>query len=205
MSETAISVIFLDIGNVLLTNGWDRPMHLCAAEHFGLDYADLQERHDLVFDTCELGKLTLNDYLQRVVFYRKRDFSPGEFTDFMFSQSRPQPEMLALARRLKERHRLKIVALSNETRELTAHRVDTFKLREIFDFFIVSCFVHLRKPDPDIFRLALDSVQAPPSETLYIDDREIFIRTAGEFGINGIHHTGVESTRTAIESFGFRL
>jgi putative hydrolase of the HAD superfamily len=65
-----INTLFLDIGGVLLTNGWDHNIRKSAAEKFGLDYEEMNERHRLTFDTCELGKLSLDDYLKRVVFYQ---------------------------------------------------------------------------------------------------------------------------------------
>jgi putative hydrolase of the HAD superfamily len=66
-----IKAVFLDIGNVLLTNGWDRRLRREAAEKFGLDHEEMNERHHLTFDTYEEGKLSLEEYLTRVVFYEE--------------------------------------------------------------------------------------------------------------------------------------
>ena len=86
-----ITTLFLDIGGVLLTNGWDRNIRIRAAEKFGLDQDEMNERHHLTFDTYEEGKLSLDEYLHRVVFYQDRSFSPEEFKAFMYAQSQPFP------------------------------------------------------------------------------------------------------------------
>lgn len=197
-----ITHLFLDIGNVILTNGWDRQMRRKAAETFGIDHDEMDERHHLTFDTYEEGKLSLDDYLYRVVFYEKRSFSPEEFKEFMFSQSRPFPEMMDMIRRLKSRYGLKVAAVSNEGRELTVHRISTFRLDDFIDFFISSCFVHYRKPDADIYRIALDIAQAAAPQVVYIEDRDMFVAVAEELGIRGIVHRGYVSTREALARLG---
>jgi len=202
MNQSEITTLFLDIGGVLLTNGWDRRMRRHAAEQFRLNYEDMDERHHLTFDTYEEGKLSLDDYLSRVVFYEPRPFSPDAFRRFMFAQSQPKPEMIELVRGLKETYRLKVAAVSNEGRELTVHRIQTFGLGEFIDFFISSCFVHIRKPDVDIFRLTLDCAQVRPEQVLYIDDRKMFVEVAGTLGIGGIHHVDSATTRRALEENG---
>ena len=122
----------------------------------------MEERHHLMFETFEEGKLTLDEYLDRVVFYQKRPFSRSQFRTFMFAQSKPYPEMIKLFAQLKVRHGLQIVVVSNEARELNAYRIRKFKLNGFVDAFISFCFVHVRKPDAEIFRLALDIAQAQP-------------------------------------------
>ncbi len=201
----AIKTIFLDIGNVLLTNGWDRLMRLQAAEKFELDHAELNDRHKMTFDTYEEGKISLDTYLRRVVFYEDRPFTAEDFKAFMFAQSQPLAEMIEFVRCLKARHGFRIATVSNEGRELTVYRIKKFHLKEFVDFFISSCFVHIRKPDEDLYRLALDCAQALPEESVYVDDRAMFVEVAQGLGLRGIHHTSVESTRAALAEFGLSL
>ncbi len=205
MPTTKITTLFLDIGGVLLTNGWGRDSRRLAAEKFKLDFAEMDERHHLTFDTYEEGKLSLDEYLERVVFCEKRPFSPGEFKAFMCDQSRPFPEMIDLIKDLKRRYGLKTVAVNNEGRELSVYRIQKFALDSFIDFFVSSCFVHFRKPDPDIYRMALDISHAPPARTLYIDDRALFVEVARGLGIRGIHHQTHDATRQALEAFGLPL
>lgn len=199
-----ITTLFLDIGGVLLTNGWDHQARRRAAEAFSLDYEELNERHHLIFDTYEEGKLSLDDYLDRAVFYRKRPFSRDNFKDFMFAQSQPYQDMIDLVRDLKAQHRLKVAAVSNEGRELTIYRIRTFELGNFIDFFISSCFVHYRKPDHDIYRIALDIAQVRPQQVAYVEDRAMFIEVARSLNIHSILHTGIESTQATLEDLGLK-
>jgi len=205
MSPGPITHLFLDIGGVLLTNGWDRHMRREAARRFGLDFEEMNDRHKMSFGTYEEGKLNLDTYLSQVVFYRERAFSRKDFKDFMLAQSRAHPEMIGLVGGLKEKYKLWSAAISNEGRELTVYRIKKFKLHTIIDFFVSSCFVRFRKPDQDLYRMALDISQAKPAQSVYIDDRALFVEIAQGLGINGIHHTGFESTRAALAGLGLRL
>jgi len=202
MTTTKITTLFLDIGGVLLTNGWGRASRKSAAEKFKLDFAELDERHHLTFDTYESGKLSLDEYLARVVFYEERPFSKDDFRNFMFDQSRPFSEMIELMKCLKSRYGLKTVAVNNEGRELSLHRIRKFALDTFIDSFVSSCFVHIRKPDADIYRMALDIAHASPAGTLYIDDRLLFTEVARGLGLESIHHKVFETTRTALASYG---
>jgi putative hydrolase of the HAD superfamily len=149
-----------------------------------------------------LDKLTLEEYLSRVVFYQKRPFTRAQFRKYMFAQSKPYPKMIKLVRRLKARYGLKIVVVSNEAREINAHRIRKFKLDRLVDFFISSCFVHLRKPDADIFRVALDIAQVPANQVLYIENLPMFVQIAEGLGIRGICHTDYKSTCAKLASLG---
>ncbi|ANJ67149.1 hydrolase [Halothiobacillus diazotrophicus] len=197
-----ITHLFLDIGGVLLTNGWDHEARQRAADHFGLDLADLEARHHLTFDTYEAGKISLDTYLERVVFHQKRTFTLGEFQAFMVAQSQPDNAMIGLMSRLKTRYGLKIAVVSNEGRELNAYRINTFHLNEFVDTFISSCFVHRRKPDEDIFRLALDITQAKAENVLYIENTPLFVQVAESLGIQGLLHTDFHATRSRLVAYG---
>lgn len=197
-----IKALFLDIGGVLLTNGWDRNARRRAADLFNLDYEQLNERHHLTFDTYESGKLSLDDYLKRIVFYEKRPYSPLEFTKFIMEQSEPYPDMLQLVRDLKQQHGLKLVAVNNEGREINAYRIRQFGLDAFFDAFVSSCYAHVRKPDTDIFQLALDIAQVEPEQVIYVDDRAMFVQVARTLGMHCLHHTSYDKTRTALAALG---
>lgn len=205
MADSRITALFLDVGGVLLTNGWDRSARAAAAERFDLDADEMDERHHLTFDTYEEGKLTLDQYLERVVFHTERSFSRQAFREFMFAQSEADEDMLQLVRGLKERHALRLVAVSNEGRELTEHRIRTFELDRLFDCFVASCFVHFRKPDADMYRLALDVAQVPAEHALYIDDRLMFVQVARSLGLHALHHTDLEGTRSALAAYDLTL
>ena len=199
-----IKTLFLDIGGVLLTDGWGYGSRKLAAKAFDLNLEEMEDRNNQAFDTYELGKLTMEEYLNRVVFYEKRSFTPAQFRKFMFAQSQPHPQMIELVRRMKVRYGLKIVVVSNETRELNLHRIRKFKLDRFVDSFISSCFVHVRKPDADIFRLALDIAQAPARQVVYIENTPMFVQIAESLGIRSILHTDYMSTCAKLASFGLQ-
>ena len=135
MTQAPITTcLFLDIGGVLLTDGWDHHSRERAVTHFKLDWVEMEGRHRLTFETYEEGKLTLEDYLGRVVFYQERAFTRAQFRNFMFAQSKSYPEMIDMVARLKVRHGLKIVAVSNEARELNAHRIRNIQVGRVSGF-----------------------------------------------------------------------
>jgi putative hydrolase of the HAD superfamily len=204
-SVLPIKALFIDIGGVLLTNGWGHESRQRAAEVFDLDLTEMNDRHHLTVETYEEGKLTLEEYLTLVVFYRKRTFTRLQFQKFMFEQSKPYPLMIELISKLKAQFGLKIAVVSNEAREINSHRIQAYKLDGFVDFFVSSCFVHLRKPDKDIYRLALDLAQVPADQIVYIDDRAMFVQIAEAEGIRSIHHTDYESTRKQLALLGLEI
>ena len=198
----SIACIFLDIGGVLLTDGWDRIARKKAATTFTLNLSELEERHHQAFEAFEVGKLSMKEYLDLTVFYHKRPFTRSQFQAFVFAASKPNPQMIKLARNLKAKYGLKIVVVSNEARELNAYRIRKFKLGEFVDSFISSCFVHIRKPDADIFRLSLDIAQVRPQQVVYIDNTPMFVNVAEGLGIRSILHTDYRSTCAKLALFG---
>jgi putative hydrolase of the HAD superfamily len=200
-----ITTLFLDVGGVLLTNGWDHHARRRAAKHFKLDWDEMEERHSLNFVIYETDKLTLQEYLGWVVFYQPRPFTRAEFWRFMCAQSKPFVEMIQLLRRLKTKYGLKIIVLSNEARELNDYRVHKFKLDEFVDAFVSSCLVRLHKPDAAIFRLALDIAMTPARQIVYIENTAMFVQIAEGLGIHGLLHTDFESTSKKLAALGLRL
>ena len=110
--------------------------------------------------------------------------------------------MIELVVELKGRYGLKIAAVSNEGRELNAYRIRKYRLDGFVDSFISSCFVHIRKPDADIFRLALDIAQTPARQVVYVENTPMFVQIAEGLGIRSILHRDYRSTRAKLASFG---
>ncbi|HVU13428.1 MAG TPA: HAD-IA family hydrolase [Phototrophicaceae bacterium] len=205
MATPTITTLFLDIGGVLLTNGWDHGARKRAADVYHLDYTDIEERHHLSFDTYEEGKLSLDEYLAQVIFYEPRAFSSDEFKAFMQQQSQPFPDTIQLIKDVKQRYGLKVASVNNEGRELMRYRIDSFDLRSVFDYFIASSYVHFRKPDADIWRVALDIAQADPSQVLYIEDRPLFVQIAKSLGMNAVRHENTAATKAMLAQYGLSL
>jgi putative hydrolase of the HAD superfamily len=200
--SSSITHLFTDLGGVLLTNGWDRSLRQRTAEYFGVDPAQMDERHHLTYDTYESGKMGLWAYLDRVMFYEPRHFTHEQVIEYVLGQAKPFPEMIDLVKQLKARHGIKVAVVSNEGREVTADRIERFGLRDFVDFFIVSSYVHFRKPDEDIFRIALDVAQAEAHRVAYLEDRQMFVEVAAQMGIRAIWHRGLDATRQALAAMG---
>jgi putative hydrolase of the HAD superfamily len=204
LKKIPLTTIFTDLGGVLLTNGWDRGSRRKAIDHFKLDPEETEERHHLTFDTYEVGKITLDEYLDRLVFYKEQPFSRKQFKDFMMARSKPYPEMIELLKHVKNEYGIKIAVLSNEGRELAEYRIKKFNLHDFIDFFIVSSFVHFRKPDADIFRIALDTAQVKAEQVLYLEDRAMFVQVANGLGLHGIQHIDYATTKRHLEKAGWK-
>jgi len=197
--------LFTDLGGVLLTNGWDHNSRDCAAEHFGIDRVELHRRHEAVFPNYEQGFNTLGEYLDFAVFHEPRGFTKEAFVDYILQQSVPYPDMIEYVKALKAKYNLKVVAVSNEGRELARYRIDTYDLSSFIDIFIVSAFVGRRKPYEDIFRLALEVADARKEEVVYLDDRQMLAQGAQDYGLDAIWHQDIKSTKEALKLRGWSI
>jgi putative hydrolase of the HAD superfamily len=200
MESTHAKILFFDIGGILLTNGWGHESRQKACEKFNIDYAEVDALHNFIFNVYEIGRITLDEYLDTVVFNHPRDFPREDFKEFMFSQSQELPEMLHWLKEWKKDSGYRIISINNEGRELNEYRVKKFKLHDCFDVFISSCEVKMRKPDPGIFQLAMGIAQAPPEQCIYFDDRIMFVHAAHKLGIRSMHHTSPASTIQILET-----
>lgn len=196
-----VSTIFFDVGGVLLTNGWDRHCRRTVIEGFGLDYEEFRDRHEFVAHDFEVGRLTLDTYLERTVFYRSRDFTPEQFFGAMKSQSAPLPGALDLLDDLAATGVL-LATLNNESRELNEYRIDAFGLRTWFKLFLSSCYLGVKKPEPEMFGLAFQITQVRSQDALFIDDRELNLECAREVGLPAIKYETATQLRAELTDRG---
>jgi putative hydrolase of the HAD superfamily len=197
-----ITTLFWDVGGVLLSNGWDTDARRRAADKFGLDWAQFQERHELVSAEFEKGQLPLDEYLQCTVFHCRQDFSSETFKGFMFAQSQPHKETLDLVERLAGCNGHLMATLNNESRELNLHRIQEFGLRRYFSAFFSSCFLGIKKPERGIYETALQVSQRPPEECLFIDDRPLNVEGARRLGIQAIQFRDAAQLREDLARLG---
>jgi putative hydrolase of the HAD superfamily len=195
-----ITTLFWDIGGVILTNGWDRNSRKEAIETFQLDWEEFHDRHDLSFPAFDAGQITLNEYLDRTIFYRPRKFSREEFTAFMFAQSKEFPESRAILDACAQSGKYFIGAINNEPLELNQYRIEAFHLRRSFQVFFSSCYVHWRKPEEAIFRIALAVTQRAPEECAFIDDRPLNLEAPRRLGFSVIQFQSQEQLRTDLRN-----
>ncbi len=200
MESPVIKVIFLDIGGVLLTNGWGHESRQRAAKQFKINYDEFDVLHHFIFNVYEIGRITLDDYLETTVFNHPRDFTKGEFKNFMFSESVKTSDLLDWLIEWKKSCDIPILSLNNEGRELNDYRIEKFQLHRCFDGFISSCKVGMRKPDPGIYKLATGIAHAKPKECIYFDDRLMLVNAAKKFGIRAFHHQDFVSTKNILQN-----
>lgn len=198
----AIKALFWDVGGVILSNAWDRSQRNQALQHFELDSEEFQDRHELVASSFERGKISLDEYLERTVFYRSRSFTRDAFKQYMLSLSAPKSDGLTLARELAASGRYFMATINNESRDLNLFRIQQFGLREIFSVFVSSCFVGLRKPERDIYRVALEISQRPPEQCCFLDDRALNLECAGKLGMHTIQFTEGRQVRAELSQLG---
>ncbi|MBZ5697752.1 MAG: HAD family phosphatase [Acidobacteriia bacterium] len=197
-----VTALFWDIGGVILSNGWDRATRAKAANKFGLDWEDFQDRHELASPAFETGRITLDSYLERTVFYRKRAFTRDEFTAFIFQQSAEFPESRAVLSGVAQAGKYLLAAINNESLELNVRRIEQFHLRREFEAFFSSCFVGVRKPDEGIYRMALEVTQRRPKECLFIDDRELNLECARQLGMRTVRFQNAAQLRQDLAASG---
>ena len=200
MTSHGIRAVFWDIGGVLASNGWDREERARVVAQFGLDAGDFQERHKQIVPELEVGRITLDDYLDQTVFWRPQPFTREAFKGAILAQSQPHPDTLAFARDLGARHRL--YALNNESRELNDHRIQAFGLGDVLLAFFSSCYLGLSKPGPAIYRAALDLAGVRPGQAVMIDDRAQNVEAARGVGMQGIQYENVEQLKKALSELG---
>ncbi len=205
-----ITTVFWDIGGVVLTNGWDHNSRMEAAKTFQLDLEEFRERHDLSFPAFDMGQITLDQYLDRTLFYRARAFTREEYTAFMFAQSKEYPETRQLLRDVSGIQKYFVASINNEPLELNNYRIEAFGLRAFglrkdFQVFFSSCYLHARKPEEEIFRIALEVSQRPAEECVFIDDRSLNLESPRRLGMHVIHHKNAAQTRSEMKAFGIEV
>lgn len=198
----SITHVFFDIGGVLGTNGWDREQRRRALDHFALDESDFQYRHEETVGTLESGRLSLDEYLDITVFGVQRHFTKNEFRDYMKAQSEPFPESIAVARAVAEGCKYWVSTMNNESDELNRYRIELFGLKTIFDSFLSSCWLGVRKPSRAFYDKVLSITQAKPENSVFIDDREQNLEPARLLGMHGIHYISAAQMSVELKELG---
>lgn len=205
MTRPTYRVLYSDIGGVLGTNGWDSNLRRAMCSHFDLSFEEIEGRHHLMFDTYERGYMTFEQYLRYVFFESPRPFKLEQLRDYTYAQSTAWPANISFFGQVKRANDLKLCLISNEGGGITEHRVGKFGLRELADFMVISHCVHMRKPDPSIWKLALDLAQVTAAEAIYVDDREMFVGVAADLGFTAVHHVSLEQTKSEFVRLGLAV
>jgi hypothetical protein len=198
---TEIRHIFFDIGGVLGSNGWDHEQRERAVAQFDLNAEDFEWRHKEVIGEWEEGSMTLDEYLEVAVFHTRRTFSREEFIQFMYSQSIPDEATITIARQLSRQAGYTLMTLNNEAEELNRHRIEKFGISQIFEAFLSSCWLGVRKPLRRFYNRGLGIAHADAATSLFIDDRQQNLISAGTLGMNVILFRSASQLRSDLERF----
>ena len=196
--------LFFDVGGVLLSNAWDTAARDRVVAALGLDSRDFHTRHGMVKTAFETGRLSLNSYIDKTVFYTPRSFLPDDFKSLMFEQSHVLGDTLEWVRSLAATGRFQLFTLNNESRELHEYRVRTFGLCSIFRSFLASCYLGQVKPDEGIYLNALGIAGCGAQEGIFIDDRPVNVETALNIGLRAIRFQDLEQLRAELAAFGIK-
>jgi putative hydrolase of the HAD superfamily len=194
-----IKHIFFDIGGVLGTNGWDHEQRERAVERFDLESEDFEWRHKEVVSDWEEGRITLDEYLDIAVFHTARSFSREEFIEFMHSQSVPDDAAIGIARRLSRQAGYTLMTMNNESEELNTFRIEKFGISQIFEAFLSSCWLGVRKPIRRFYHRGLGIAHAEATSSLFIDDRQQNLISASTLGMNVVLFKSAEQLRSDLE------
>jgi putative hydrolase of the HAD superfamily len=205
MAEPRFRVLYSDIGGVLGTNGWDSNIRHNVCVKFSVSPDEIDKRHQLMFDSYERGFMKFEEYLRWVFFGSPRAFSLEQVRDYAFGASIPWPQNIALFKQVKQANGLKFGLISNEGQGITEYRMNAFGLRDVADFIVISHCVHMRKPDKQIWQLALDLAQVTPDQCIYVDDREMFVDVAATMGFTAFQHVDLDSTRDKFARLGLAV
>ncbi len=204
----SIRTLFWDIGGVALTNGWDAQQRAGVLTRLGVDLAAYEEVHERANYYWERGLMTAEDFFSQTVL--KPNSRLGLTFDLLWPQVCAQskvlhPEVLDLLAELKQAGRYRLATLNNESRELNEYRLDNFKLRTLFDYFICSGYVHEMKPAPGIFHAAVDISGYCAEQTLLIDDKQENCDAAAALGMQTIWFQSPSQLIAELSDFGIQI
>ncbi len=189
-------VILFDVGGVLLTNGWDHLQRANVLEHFALDATAFESRHPDANERWEKDQINAQQYLDETVFYQPRSFTHQDFLNAIFAQSIPlEDSAISVLHELSTSQKYLIGSLNNEAREPNDYRFERYGLRKYFEVALSSCYVGLRKPNPEIYKRAIDILARPAERILFIDDRQGNVDAAVNAGLMAIRFTGEQNLR----------
>ena len=205
---TTIRTLFWDIGGVILTNGWDRNQRSEVLERLDVNLAAYEKVHERANYYWERGLLSAYDFFKQTVLLPnpQLELTFDSLWKQVCAQSRVlHPECLDILADLKRQGKLRLATLNNESRELNEHRLDAFKLRSLFDYFICSGYIHEMKPMPGIYRSAIDISGFDAHTALFIDDKRENCEAAREEGMQAIEFKDPDQLCKALASYDIHV
>lgn len=200
--------MIFDLGGVVVASPLDairRYERDLGLERNAINRAIVRLGESGAWSRLERGELTLSE------FYPAFDAEMGSLglelsgermMEYIAERSGPRPQMLEAIRRIRGRG-LCVGALTNNW---ASPDREPNPLRELFDAFVESSVVGLRKPDPRIYQRVLGDLGVEPEEAAFLDDIGRNLKPARALGMTTIK---VEDPDTALdelaETLGFPL
>lgn len=200
-----ITTLFFDVGGVILTNGWDHISREKAAAHFSYDYESVERRHKPLFEEFDCGKLSLEEYLDQVIFFEERPFGREDFVEFMKQQSETHESSMEVLEKLSRTGLYFLATINNESFALNQYRINAFGLNKYFTAFLSSCYLNVTKPNQKIFKKALWITQKKAEECLFIDDREENASAAKACGLQALHLENLQQLPDLLKEKGIKF
>jgi len=196
-----VNVVF-DLAGVVFT--WD-PEAIIRSRYPDPDLQEVVRRQ--VFRhadwlALDRGTLPLEEAVERAA--RRTGLPAREIADLMDSLPRalqPIPATVDLLRRVKAvGHRL--YCLSNMHLAVIDRLEQANSFWDLFDGRLISCRVHLVKPEPEIYRHLVDTYALDAGETVFIDDMEANLGPAARCGMQTILYEDADQCQRALQSLG---
>jgi putative hydrolase of the HAD superfamily len=189
----SIRAVFFDLGGVIVRTEYQAPRQQLA-ERLGMEYDDLSK---IVFDSetgaqASIGTITALQHWESVMKRLKRPPTELEsIRDEFFAGDIIDRQLLEFLRSLRGKQTTGLI--SNAWSDLRDYMVRE-KMADAFDHIIISAEVGVAKPDPKIFKIALEQAGVSPNEAVFVDDFYANIEGCEQVGIKGIHFKDAEST-----------
>ena len=205
---TQIEAVVFDFGGVMAI--FHRPELFEALEgQLGLETGSLPEilYRSPEWRLAEIGAIDDAEYWRRIGprlgLGSGTEPTEAEIRDFqqaLFGEVEADPDMVDLVQRLRGRYQTGL--LSNATLRDPQRLLERYGLEGLFDVVVVSAAVGLAKPDPAIYRLALEHLGTAPERTVFVDDFERNVVAASDLGMHGVHFTGYSDLIVALRELG---
>ena len=199
-NQRPISTIIFDWGGVFCTPA-EPFSHPCFLNDLKLTPEEIEAKVKDIHEKYYRGAVSAEEFWRHVAdFFKLNGITAREVTSAYLSSHQLYPEILLLAKTLKPAYTTSL--LSNLTKEMMEHIVETYQLTDVFHDLIFSNNIGLLKPETAMFEMALKHNKAVPAETVFIDDSKKNVAAAQELGMHGILFVSPEQCKDELRKLG---
>jgi putative hydrolase of the HAD superfamily len=204
-----IKCIIIDLGDVLIELDFSRFFNdVITPSPLNKPQAPIMLEFFRQSDTYHQGKITDEEfYKQACEILEVCSLDQKQFySSFNSIINDLNLDMVELIRNIKSSNKLTLICMSNINSSHWKYlKKQKWDIWELFDEFILSHEIHLTKPDPKMFEIALKKAGCKPEEALFIDDGFNNVRSAQEIGINAIRFVGLDNLVEELKKYSIKL